>query len=190
MASKKTELTDTLYLYYAPMVEKAAGIAHRSAFYISNEDLQQELWVWLAQNGHRYFVRRDERHLERGEEPLSGSVKEAILARKAKSIAHKELMDYREFCHDYLYQYGEVKELLHDALGEGSEDIEARVDVREAFESLRRSHPKTAEAVLKFFIHKQEVTPSVRTMASRGVRLLCHYVNNGVVRKAVKVEDL
>lgn len=190
MSSKRTLLTDTLYLYYRPMVEKAAGVAHRSAFYITRDDFEQELWCWLIESGHHYFTTRNERHLERGEEPLSDSHKEAILVRRARSIAHRELMDYREFSGDYLYQYEEVKDLLHDAFGEDSEDIEARVDILDAFEALKRSHPKTSEAVLKYYIHRTDQTPSVRVVAVRGMRLLCHYMNNGVVRKEVKVEDL
>lgn len=190
VSTKRTELTETLYLYYKPMVEKAAGIAHRSAFYIARDDFEQNLWCWLIEYGHDYFTKRNERNLERGEEPLSDTHKEAILARRARSIATRELMDYREFNGDYLYQYEEVKDLLFDAFGEGSEDTEARVDIREAFEALERSHPKTSEAVLRYYIHRSDNNPSTRVIAVRGMRLLCHYMNNGIVRKEVKVEDL
>ena len=183
-------LSDAHVLYYRPMVEKAAGVSHRSAFYISRDDFEQLLWEWLLSYGHRYFLERSEREVLAGKEALSMSQKEALLIRKANSIAVQELMDYREFQGNYLYQYNEVKQLVCDEFGTDSMDIESRVDVREAFKALEAGYPRAAEAILKYYVHETEKTSAVAKAASRGLRRLCHLMNDSVKRTQVLLEEL
>ena len=190
MSDTPITLSETHVLYYRPMVEKAAGVSHRSAFYIARDDFEQLLWEWLIAYGHRYLLERSEREALAGKGPLSDEQKEALLIRKANSIAVKELMDYREFQGDYLYQYNEVKQLVRDEFGTDSMDIESRVDVREAFKVIEVEYPRSAEAILKYYVHETEKTAAVAKAASRGLRRLCHLMNDSVRRAQVMLEDI
>lgn len=182
MAASKVELTETLRLYYKPMVEKAASSAHRSAFFISKEDLEQELWIWLMEQGHTYFIRRAQRMQDNGEGDFTDGHKTAILTRKARSFAARELVDYREFNGDWLYQYDEVLNLLKNCEGGNLDDIEGHVDILEAFGMLRRTHPRTALAVFKVYVAAEQVSDYTKVSASRGLRHLCHYMNDIALR--------
>lgn len=176
-------LTDTLTTYYRPMVQRAARSGHRSAFFMSVDDLEQHLWEWLIKSGHKYFLERSERMLEAGEGELSEEHKTSILRLKAKSFASKELIDYRAFNGDWLYQPKEVRELLGDMKAGGSGDLEGNVDLLEAFEMFSNSHPKAALILYRKYIDGERLAGPESVIASRGIRTLCSYMNDVSLRR-------
>lgn len=182
-AGEEFKLTDTLALYYRPMVQRAARATHRSAFFMAVDDLEQHLWEWLMKSGHKYFIQRAERMLESGEGEFSDDHKVSILKLKAKSFASKELTDYRTFNGDWMYQPDEVRELLGEVKGGSPADLEGNIDLLEAFDMLSSSHPLAAIALYRKYIDNEKLTGSDAVAASRGVRQLCAYMNDVSLRR-------
>lgn len=183
MDDKKYEFTDTITAYYRPMVQRAARSAHRSAFFMHIDDLEQHLFEWLIKSGHRYFLDRSERMLEAGEGELTAEHKTSILTLKARSLASKELIDYRAFNGDWLYQPKEVRELLSEVRAGGSGDLEGNVDLLEAFEMFSNSHPKAALILYRKYIDGERLAGPESVIASRGIRTLCSYMNDVSLRR-------
>lgn len=183
MADKRYEFTDTLVIYYRPMIQKAARSAHRSAFFMGVDDLEQHLFEWLIKSGHKYFLERSERMLEAGDGELTEEHKTAVLTLKAKSFASNELVDYRAFNGDWLYQPCEVRELLSNLRAGGSGDLEGNVDLLEAFEMFGNSHPRAALVLYRKYVDGEKLTGSESSMASRGIRTLCSYMNDVSLRR-------
>lgn len=186
MGSSEHGFTDTLVAYYRPMVQRAAKSGHRSAFFMSVDDLEQHLFEWLIKSGHRYFLERSERMLEAGEGELTEEHKTALLTLKAKSFASKELIDYRAFNGDWLYQPKEVRELLSDLRVGGSGDLEGNVDLLDAFEMFNDSHPKAALILYRKYVDGERLAGAERVIASRGIRTLCSYMNDVSLRRRVR----
>lgn len=188
--SETKEFSDILYAYYQPMVERAAKIAHRHAFYMAQDDLENDIWAWLLKDGHKYFVNRDERENRAGNPALSEEAKTSIMIRRAKTLASKELNDYREFCGDYLYQYSEVLRMVKAGFGEGMDDLEERLDFQEAWKLMLRHHPKMARDLVDYYGPRAVRGNGIGNRVGRAVRKLTFYMNNGKHRKRLNLQHI
>lgn len=182
------QFSETLRLFYEPMVEKAARVVHRRAHYIDIADYEQMLWLWLIENGHASMLKFEQRRLEEGlEEGLTEAERQGIIIRQAKRFASKELDDYRHFCGDYLYQPQEVKRII---LENASEDIEGRLDVEEAMGALGDINPGYRAAIEQFYIFGSTKDKTIARRAQRGIDMLASLMNSRAARTRVPIEEV
>lgn len=187
--AEEFKLTDVEVEYYKPLVEKASQQLFSQSNFITIEDLQQDLWLWLTREGHRSFERlRYRREIDNSE--LTDNDIQALLIRKARSIAQEELIAYRNFTGDYLYQRDEVKNLVLDLFEDEGADIEGRLDVREAYEALAKISAIQYNAIRAYYYTKEDTSKTVGAAARRGILTLTALMNDGKYRKAVNVEEI
>lgn len=161
-------------------VSRIASRLARQHGTVDAEDLVQAIW---------------EKAIERFDGSLKGvdqQTAEKYLTRYGRDALNQESLDYMYFSGKYIYSPREVRtKLATCAWSELHEcpDVEARVDLRGAFERLP---PKQRLAVFKRYGMKEpasSMSSAEKRNEERGVDAITHYLNRGVRATPANLDD-
>jgi hypothetical protein len=115
-----------LYDNYAHIVQKVARIEHKGAFTVTVEDIEQAVWLVIAQKIQ---------HLG----GYTGNGIADFATKAARSYLLKERIDYMHFTGSFIYTPDMVEVYLQDSVWKEVEDvpdIDGRVDVTDEYNRL------------------------------------------------------
>lgn len=170
---------DDFYLQYAETAGRIAIREHRKSTIYDTSDLEQAIWVHVFGNFSEYFE-RDEKLVY------------SLMHRAARTFAAKARIDHMYASGTFIYTPSMVAAYLETCAWEPIEevpDIDARVDLIEAFGLLRKSAPKQAAAVFKRYGLKETgLSDSERFNVSTGVESITHRLNSGLRLQAESID--
>lgn len=164
--------------YFKDVQYAARKASHQSAV-IDQEDIEQSIWEALL---------KEPKILE-----ANRKVVITAIDRKARLHAEKESIDYMYFSCAYVYNPDMIRNLLADVVwcpAEECLDVDARLDLRNAFTELARRKPAQARAVFRRFGLGEDYskfTGGQKANESFGIDFIAQHLNK---RAPVKSEDL
>ena len=174
-------MTEEFYLDWLPSAQRIAAREHRDSTLFARDDIEQAIWEHVLGNWKHYVAIVDPKFVE------------IYMTRAARGYVRQERVDFMYFAGAFIYTPKIVAAFLETCAWEPLEevpDIDARVDLIEAFEQLRKSAPKQAAAVFKRYgMGEEGMDASERKDVSRGVDAICHRLNSGL-RLAAESIDL
>jgi hypothetical protein len=171
-------LTDEFYLAHADEVSRVAAGAWKGSSLYSVEDVEQAIWEHVAANW-KYFAAANAESIS------------LFMKRAARGFVRKERVDYMYFTGAFVYTPKLVAQFLDTCAWKPLEevpDIDARVDMQEAFARLSQSAPAQADAVFRRYGMGGDLTASEMKNAQRGVDSICHRLNSGLRLQAEAIE--
>lgn len=161
----------------AEVARIAFSVWKRSTIY-STEDVEQAIWEH-AMGNWKYYA-------EAGSDSVT-----RFMTRAARGFVRKERVDYMYFTGAFIYTPKLVADYLDTCAWRPVEevpDVDARVDMQEAFALLSKSAPAQADAVFKRYGLGEELTASEQKNAQRGVDSICHRLNSGLRLSAESID--
>lgn len=174
---------------YQEHVDKVASRMARKYPHTTADDVAQELWVYLLEEGHDYLQRRMEKALAAPDDeyvmvPPVG----ALLSRKADRFLSSEAEDYEHFQGNFMYSPNDVKYILSEGLDRQG-DVDGRVDVTEALNSLAKINPSRHKAIVLRYAPGMVDKPN-KDALSRGIVDLCDLLNKRSRRERISMAAL
>lgn len=170
-------MTHEFCMEYQERVKAIARRQHMDSRIFTVDDVEQAVWLAFAQRWQSI------RQYHEGQ-----IVK--LARRSAAEWCKRERLDYSFFQGKVIYTTEEVKRILREStwedLGPGI-DVEGRVDVRAAFQSLTKSQ---RENVFRTYGLKETLVGAPQVSASRGVRAITDYLNAHLVTEQKEIEAL
>lgn len=168
MTEEVTAPLDTdLYLELEPMVYAIASGEWKQSHIYSIEDVAQAIWESMMKDWE-YYEDADEglfKHMAR---------------RAARKFCEDQRVAYMYAHGAFLYTPGMVRRYLEDVVWcspEDCRDVDARVDLSEAFKKLSKGQKA---AVYKKFALKEPLTKNEQVAESRGVSAMTSRLNTGL----------
>ena len=168
MTDEVTAPLDTdLYLQLEPMVNAIASSEWKNSHIYSIEDVAQAIWEHMMLDW-KYYQDADDylmRHMAR---------------RAARRYCEEQRIRYMYDNGAFLYTPGMVRRYLEDVVWcspEDCRDVDARVDMSEAYAKLSRAQKA---AVYKKFALKEPLTKNEQVAESRGVSAITRRLNTGL----------
>lgn len=168
MTDEVTAPLDTdLYLQLEPLVNAVASSEWKNSHIYSIEDVAQAVWEHMMLDW-KYYQDADEmliRHMAR---------------RAARRFCEEQRVAYMYANGAFLYTPGMVRRFLEDVVWcspEDCKDVDARVDLSEAFKKLSKGQKA---AVYKKFALKEPLTKNEQVAESRGVSAITSRLNTGL----------
>jgi hypothetical protein len=168
MTDEVTAPLDTdLYLELEPLVNAIASQEWKNSHVYSIEDVAQAIWEHMMKDW-TYYRDADDfliRHMAR---------------RAARRFCEEERVKYMYANGAFLYTPGMVRRFLEDVVWcspEDCKDVDARVDMSEAFKKLTKGQKA---AVYKKFALKEPLTKNEQVAESRGVAAITTRLNTGL----------
>lgn len=172
-------LTDDFFEKHQPLAAKVASSTWKKSTIFTVDDIEQAIWEHAIGNW-KYYAVADETSVEK------------YMARAARGFARKERTDYMYFTGAFVYTPKLVAAYLETCAWKPLEevpDIDARVDVQEAFLLLAERAPKQAEAVFKRYgLGEEDLSSAERMNVSRGIESLTHRLNSGLRLQAESID--
>jgi len=172
-------MDDDFYLQYLPVVTRTAIREHRQSTIYSAEDIEQAIWEHVLKNWADY-AGYDE-----------GLVVSCI-NRAARTYVTQARIEHMYATGSFIYTPKLVAAYLATCAWEPLEevpDVDARVDLQEAFALLQQSAPKQAEAVFRRYgMGETSLSEAEEKNVSRGVESLCHRLNSGLRLSSESIE--
>lgn len=153
---------------------------HQRSTIFDTSDIEQSIWEHVMKNW-KHYATADERLVS------------FYMKRAAKSFANTQRVEYMYFTGAFIYTPKIVAAYLETCAWEPLDevpDIDARVDLQEAFKLLQASAPEQAAAVFRRYGLKEfsAMTESEQKNSRRGVESLTHRLNSGLRLAAESVE--
>jgi hypothetical protein len=161
-------LDSDLYLALEPLVMGVASQEWKNSTIFSIDDVAQAIWLHMMEEW-RYYDGADEalvKHMAR---------------RAARMYCLAQRNEYMYANGAYLYTPGMVRRYLEDVVWcspEDCKDVEARVDISEAFAKLTRG--QKAVIYKKYALKEPLTTGAEQTAESRAVSAITHRLNSGL----------
>lgn len=171
-------MTPAFYEQYQPEALRIAYGQHQRSTIFDVADIEQSIWEHVMMNW-KHYATADERLVS------------FYMKRAAKSFANNQRVEYMYFTGAFIYTPKIVAAYLETCAWEPLDevpDVDARVDLQEAFNLLRESAPAQAGAVFRRYCLKEELTESEQKNSRRGVESLTHRLNSGLRLSAESVE--
>lgn len=164
---KTPETVEDLHNMYERTVHYIAKRQHYGVDYLSVEDMEQAIWEHAVKE-FRYYKNK------------TASEIEAIFTKVAKRYWSKQRIEHMYAVGCYIYSPEMIKEYLEDSVWtelQDAADIDARIDLLDAFKSLP---PKQSQAVYKHYAENvplKELSDAEKRNVLRGIDNLTHYLN-------------
>ena len=179
----ETDLPETLtagfYELHSAEATRVATVEWKRSHIFAIEDVEQAIWEHAISNWKHY-----------AEASVESITK--WMTRAARDYVRKERVAYMYQTGTFIYTPALVAAYLESCAWEPIEevpDVDARVDLIEAFELLRKSAPSQAAAVFKRYgLKEREMSDAEQRNAARGVDSLCHRLNSGLRLQAESVD--
>lgn len=171
-------MTDGFFLQYQELAAKTAFSEWKKSPVFAMDDVEQAIWEHVVGNW-KYYAVADEENVGK------------FMTRAARGYVRKERVDYMYFTGAFVYTPKIVAAFLETCAWKPLEevpDVDARVDVREAFEILRDKAPSQAQAVFKRYALGEELSAAEQKNVSRGVESLTHRLNSGLRLQAESID--
>ena len=172
-------MSDAFYLQYQETAGRIAIREHRKSTVYDVEDLEQAIWEHVVKKWPEY-------------EDKDEKLVYVLMRRAARTFASKARIEHMYATGSFIYTPSLVAAYLDSCAWEPLEevpDIDARVDLIEAFEQLQSSAPKQAAAVFKRYGLKETgLSENEQSNVSRGVESLCHRLNSGLRLSAESID--
>lgn len=173
-------MTTQFFEDWLPSVVRIAAREHRTSTLFAREDIEQAIWEHVLGNWKYYVVIEDPKFVE------------IYMTRAARGYVRQERIDFMYFAGAFIYTPKVVAAFLETCAWEPLEevpDIDARVDLIEAFEHLRASAPKQAAAVFKRYgMGETGLSDAEDKNVQRGVDAICHRLNTGLRLSAESID--
>jgi hypothetical protein len=173
-------MDDQFYLDWLPSAQRIAAREHRDSTLFARDDIEQAIWEHVIGNWKHYVAIEDPKFVE------------IYMTKAARGYVRKERVDFMYFAGAFVYTPKIVAAFLETCAWKPLEevpDVDARVDLREAFELLRKSAPSQAAAVFKRYgLNEDEMSSAERMNLSRGVDAICHRLNSGLRLSAESID--
>lgn len=161
-------MDSSLYLELEPMVNAVASSEWKGSHIYSIDDVAQAIWEHMMKEW-QYYEDADEgliRHMAR---------------RAARRFCQDQRTQYMYATGAFLYTAGMVRRYLEDVVWCGPEDckdVDARVDMSEAYSKLSRAQKA---AVYKRYALKEQLESGAEAVAeSRAIRNITNRLNTGL----------
>lgn len=178
-AELPTEMTADFYEEYLPTAKRIAAREHQKLAMFDTDDVEQAIWEHVLANW-KYYARADAKFIE------------IYMTKAARGFAQGERIDYMYFTGAFVYTPKIVAAYLETCAWKPVEevpDIDARVDLQEAFVLLSASAPKQAEAVFKRYgLGEDGLSAAERMNVSRGIESITHRLNSGLRLQAESID--
>lgn len=175
------KMTTQFYEDWLPSAVRIAAREHHGSSVFDRDDIEQAIWEHVASNWKYYVAIEDPKFVE------------IYMTKAARGYVRQERVDFMYFAGAFIYTPKIVAAFLETCAWEPLEevpDVDARVDLIEAFELLRRSAPKQAAAVFKRYgMGETGLSDAEDKNVQRGVDAICHRLNTGL-RLAAEPIDL
>jgi hypothetical protein len=175
-----TEMTRQFYEDWLPSAVRIAAREHHGSNIYDRDDIEQAIWEHVVKNWKYYAAIEDPKFVE------------IYMTKAARGYVRQERVDFMYFAGAFIYTPKIVAGFLETCAWEPLEevpDIDARVDLIEAFESLRKSAPKQAAAVFKrYAMGETGLSEAEDKNVQRGVESLCHKLNSGLRLQSESIE--
>lgn len=172
-------MDDSFYLLHEPDVARIAFREHHKSTIFTVEDVAQAIWEHVMSNW-RYYAEAEQKYID------------IFMTRAARGFVRKERTDYMYFTGAFIYTPKLVAAYLDTCAWKPLEevpDVDARVDMREAYELLRKKAPKQAAAVFKRYgLGETDLSSTEKSNLSAGVESICHRLNSGLRLQAESIE--
>jgi hypothetical protein len=174
------QMTSEFVERHLSTVVRIAAREHRKATIFSVEDMEQALWEHALDNWSDYAEADD-------------ALVASIMGRAARTWATKQRIEHMYATGSFIYTPKLVAAYLETCAWQPVEevpDVDARVDLQEAFAALQLSHPKRADAVFKRYGlgENDSLSEAERKNLERGVESLCHKLNSGLRLQSESIE--
>jgi DNA-directed RNA polymerase specialized sigma24 family protein len=173
-------LTHQFYEDWLPSVVRIAAREHHSSTLFARDDIEQAIWEHVVKNWKHYVAIDDPKYVE------------IYMTKAARGYVRQERVDFMYFAGAFIYTPKIVAGFLETCAWQPLEevpDIDARVDLIEAFASLRKSSPKQAAAVFKRYgMGEDGLSSAERMNVSLGTEALCHRLNSGLRLSAESID--
>ena len=160
-------LDSNRYLELEPMVNAIASQEWKASHIFSIEDVAQAVWEHMMANWSDY---------DRADEYMF----RYMARRAARGYCQKERVKYMYAHGAFLYTSGMVRRFLEDVVWcspEDCKDVDARVDLSEAFAKLTKGQKA---AIYKKFALKEQLEKNEQVAESRGVSAITTRLNTGL----------
>lgn len=176
MTDEVTAPLDTdLYLELEPLVYAIASSEWKNSHIYSIEDVAQAIWEHMMKAWHEY---------EKADEGLF----KHLARRAARGYCEKQRVAYMYAHGAFLYTPGMVRRYLEDVVWcspEDCRDVDARVDLSEAFKKLSKGQKA---AIYKKYALKEPLTKNEQVAESRAVSAITSRLNTGLRLQSGGVE--
>ena len=174
------QMTSEFVERYLSTVVRTAAREHKKATIFTIEDMEQAIWEHALSNFSEYA----------DAEP---GIVDALMKRAARTYATRQRIEHMYATGSFIYTPKLVAAYLDSCVWEPVEevpDVDARVDLQEAFADLQQTHPKRADAVFKRYGlgEGDSLSESERKNLERGIESLCHKLNSGLRLTAESIE--
>jgi hypothetical protein len=165
---------------YQPEALRISLRQHQRSTIFDSSDIEQSIWEHVMLNW-KHYATADEQLVS------------FYMKRAAKSFANRQRIDHMYFTGAFIYTPKIVAAYLETCAWEPLDevpDVDARVDLQEAFELLRESSPEQAFAVFRRYGLKEfdAMTETQKKNSRLGVDALAHRLNLGLRLAAESVE--
>ncbi len=167
------QMSSQFYEDWLPSAMRIAAREHRNSSIFARDDIEQAIWEHVIKNWKHYAAIEDPKFVE------------IYMTKAARGYVRQERVDFMYFAGAFIYTPKIVAAYLETCAWKPLEevpDVDARVDMIEAFTALRKSAPKQASAVFKRYGLNEGAAMSSgeRVNVSRGVEAICHRLNSGL----------
>lgn len=163
------------YLELEPLVMAIASQEWKNSYIFSIDDVAQAIWEHMMKDW-KYYEDADDgltRHMAR---------------RAARNYCHNQRTQYMYATGAFLYTPGMVRRFLEEVVwcnAEDCKDVEARIDIQEAYEHLSKGQKA---AIYKKFALKEPLTRNSEQVAeSRGIVNITNRLNTGLRLSAADI---
>lgn len=175
------QMSDEFYTDWLPSAKRIAAREHQGSSILDRDDIEQAIWEHVVKNWKHYTAIDDPKFVE------------IYMTKAARGYVRQERVDFMYFAGAFIYTPKIVAGFLDTCAWAPLEevpDIDARVDLREAFELLRKSAPKQAAAVFKRYGlgAGESLSSTESSNLSLGVEAICHRLNSGLRLQAESIE--
>jgi len=173
-------MTDEYFLQYQHEVARIAAREHKRSTIFEIEDVEQAIWEHVIKRFGDYVG-------------LDEKLTYSRMARAARTWASNQRIEHMYATGSFIYTPKIVAAYLDTCAWQPLEevpDIDARVDLIEAFELLRKSAPKRAAAVFKRYGMNEGglMSSAESTALSEGIDAICHRLNSGLRLSAESID--
>ncbi len=156
-----------LYLQLEPLVNDVAGWEWKNSHLFSIDDVAQAIWLHMMANWSHYAGKDTQlvKHMAR---------------RAARAYCQEQRNQHMYATGAFLYTPGMVRRYLEDVVWcspENCQDVDARVDLSEAYERLTKGQKA---AVYKKYALKEQLTANEQVAESRAVAAITSRLNTGL----------
>jgi len=176
-----SQMTTQFYDDWLPSATRIAAREHHNSTIYDRDDIQQAIWEHVIKNWKHYAAIEDPKFVE------------IYMTKAAKSFAANERVEHMYATGSFIYTPKIVAGFLESCAWAPLEevpDIDARVDLQEAFALLRKSSPKQAAAVFKRYGmgESESLSSAESSNLSFGIEAICHRLNSGLRLQAESID--